>query len=96
MRRAAAFFIRFNGLIADSGRPASATLQLVESAEYECRDQTLSNFFTSRTTDLTQSPQLEETAADNSTDVLHHSQLSIKVDAEISHDRDWLDDVVTH
>ena len=43
-----------------------------------------------------QSPQLEETAADNSTDVMLHSQLSVKVDAEISYDRDWLDDVITH
>jgi hypothetical protein len=42
--------------------------------------------------DLTQSPRLEETAADYSTGVLLHSLLSIKVDAKISYDRDWLDD----
>ena len=43
-----------------------------------------------------QSPQLEETADDNSTDVILHSKLSVKVNAEISSDRDWLDDVITH
>ena len=45
---------------------------------------------------LTRSPQLEETAADNSADALLYSQLSIKVDAEIWYDRDRLNDVITH
>ena len=40
-------------------------------------------------------PQLEETAADNSTDVLRHSQLSVYVDAEILYDHDWQDDWLT-
>lgn len=62
------------------------SVAVVKSAEYECRDQTLRNFFNSRMTDLTQSPQLQETVADNSTDVLLHSQVSVKVDAEISYD----------
>ena len=97
MRRAAAFCTRCNGLIVDSGRPASAALQyIVESAEYKCSDQTLGDFFASGTTDLTQSPQLEEAAADNSIYVLLHRQLSIKVDTKIPYDRDRLDDVITN
>ena len=79
-----------NTLQRSDGRPRKAcecSVAVVKSAEYECRDQTLGDFFASRMTDLTQSPQLEETAADNSTDVMLHSQLSIKVDAEISYDR---------
>jgi len=41
---------------------------------------------------LTQSPQLKEATADNTTDVLLHRQLIVKVEAEISYDRDRLDD----
>jgi hypothetical protein len=44
----------------------------------------LRTFFACRTTDMTQSPQLEEAAADNATDELLHRQLSIKVDPKIS------------
>jgi len=53
------------------------------------------DFFPSRETNLTQSPQLKEAAAYNTTDVLFHRELIIKVDAEISYDRDRLDDVIT-
>jgi hypothetical protein len=35
---------------------------------------------------LVQSPQLEEAAADNATDVLLHRQFSVEVDAEILYD----------
>jgi hypothetical protein len=45
---------------------------------------------------LTQSPQLEKAAADNATDVLLHRQFIVEVDAEITYDRDWLDDVITN
>jgi len=55
----------------------------------------VNSFFTSRATDLTQSPQLKEATADNTTDVLLHRQLIVKVDAEISYDRDRMDDVIT-
>jgi len=41
----------------------------------------LGDVFGSRTTDLMHSPQLEEAAADNLTNVFLHSQLSVEVDA---------------
>jgi len=44
---------------------------------------------------MTQSPQLKETIADSTTDVWLHCQLIVKVDAEISYNRDRLDDVIT-
>jgi hypothetical protein len=72
------------------------SVAIVESAEYKCSDQTLGDFFASRTTDLTQSPQLEEAAADNSIYVLLHCQLSIKVNTKIPYDRNRLDDVITN
>ena len=43
----------------------SVAIAIVESADYECSDQTFSDFLTGQTTDLTQSPQLEEAAANN-------------------------------
>jgi len=55
----------------------------------------LGDFFTSRATDLTQSPQLKEATADNTADVLLHRELIVEVDAEILYDRDRLDDVIT-
>jgi len=45
---------------------------------------------------MTQSPQLEEAAADNTTDVLLPSWLSVEEDVEMSYDRDRLDDVITN
>jgi len=71
------------------------SVAVVQSDEHECRDQTLGDFFTRRATDLTQSPQLKEAIADNTTDVLLHRELILKVDAEISYDRDRLDDVTS-
>jgi len=41
-----------------------------------------------------QSPQLKEATADNTTDVLLHRQLIVEVDAKISYDFRWLDDVI--
>jgi len=64
------------------------SVAVVQSAEHECRDQTLGDFFTSRATDLTLSPQLKEATGNSTTDVLHHRQLIVKVDAEISYERD--------
>jgi len=72
------------------------SVTVVQSAEHECCDQTLGDFFTSRATDLMQSPQLKEATADNTTEVLLHRELIIKVDSEISYDRDRLDDVITN
>jgi len=69
--------------------------EVIESNEQECRDQTLGDFFTSRATDLTQSPQLKEATADNTTDVLLHRQLIVEVDAKISYYCDRLDDFIT-
>jgi len=43
------------------------SVSIFQSAEHRCRDQTLGDFFTRRATDLTQSPQLKEAAADNMT-----------------------------
>jgi len=77
------------------GKACDYSVAVVQSAEHECRDQMLGDFFTSRVTDVTQSPQLKEATADNTTDVLLHRQLDVKVDAEISYDRDRLDDVIT-
>jgi len=77
------------------GKACECSVATVESAEHECRDQTLDDFFTSRATDLTQSPQLKEATADNTTDVLLHRQLIVDANAEISYDRDRLDDVIT-
>jgi len=53
------------------------------------------DFFTSRATDLTQSPQLIEATAVNTTDVLLRRELIVEVDTEISYDFDRLDDVIT-
>ena len=64
------------------------SVAVVESAKYECRDQTLGDVFSSRTTDLTQSPHLKQAAADDSSDVLLHRQLSVKIDAEVTYDCD--------
>jgi len=68
------------------GRLGKACVAVLQSAEHECRDQTLGDFFTSRATDLTQSPQPKDATADNTntTDVLHHRQFIVEVDAEIS------------
>jgi len=77
------------------GKACEYSVAIVQSAEHECRDHELGDFFTSRATDLTQSPQLKEATAGNTTDVLLHRHLIIKVDAEISYDRDRLDDVIT-
>jgi len=77
------------------GKASEYSVTIVESAEHECRDQTLGDFFTSRATDSTHSPQLKEATADNTTEVLLHRQLIVKVDAEISYDRERLDDVIT-
>ena len=41
-----------------------------------------------------QSPQLEEAAANNATDVLLHRLLSFEVDIEIPNNRDMLVDVI--
>jgi len=62
MRRATALCARCNGLMVDSGRIASKpySVAIVESPEHECRDQTLDDFFTSKVTDVTHSPQLKE------------------------------------
>jgi len=77
------------------GKACDYSVAVVVSAKHECRDQTLGDFFISIATDLTQSPQLKEATADNTTDVLLHRQLIIKVDAKISNDRDRLNDVIT-
>jgi len=77
------------------GKACEYSVAVVQSAEHECRDQTLIDFFTSRATDLTQSPQLKEATAHNTTGVLLYREFIIKVDAEISYDRDRLDDVIT-
>jgi len=95
MRRSAAFCTRCNGLMVDSGKACEYSVAIVESTKYQCRDQMLGDFFTSRVTDLTQSPQLREATVDNTTDVLLHCQLIVKVDTKISYDFDQLDDVVT-
>jgi len=63
------------------GKACECSVAVVQSAEHECRDQTLGDFFTSRATDLTQSLQLKEETADNTTDVLLYRQLIVKVDA---------------
>jgi len=76
------------------GKACEYSVAVVQSAEHDCREKTLGDFFTSRATNLTQSPQLKEATADNTTDVLLHCELIIKVDAEISYDRDRLDDVI--
>jgi len=68
------------------------SVAVFKSADHECCSE---DFFTSRTTDLTQSPQMKEATADNATDMLLHRQFSIEVDAEISYDRDRLDVVIT-
>jgi len=78
------------------GKAYEYSVTIVQSAEHECRDQTLDDFFTSRATDLTQSPQLKEATADNTTDVLLYRQLIVKVDAGISYDRDRLDYVISY
>jgi len=54
------------------------SVAVVQSTEHVCRDQTL-GYFISRATDLTQSPQLKEATADNTIDVLLHSQLIVEV-----------------
>jgi len=77
MRRAAALCARYNGLMVASRWPAVAceySVAIVESTEHECRDQTLGDF-TSRATNLTQSPQLKEATADKTTNVLLHRLL---------------------
>jgi len=71
------------------------SIAVVETAEYESCDQTFSDFFTSGTTYLTQSPQLEEAAADNATDMLLHRKLSVQIYAEITYYCNRLDDVIT-
>jgi len=50
---------------------------------------------TSSPTDLTQSSQLKEAITDKTTDVLLYCQLIVEVDAKISYDFEWLDDVIT-
>jgi len=70
------------------------SVAIVESAGHTCHNQTLSDFFTSRSTDLTQSPQLKEATADNTTDVLLHRQFIVEMDAKIFYEFDWLDDVI--
>ena len=45
--------------------------------------------------DLTLSPQLKEAATNSSTDVLFHRQLRIDINAEISYDRDRLNDIMS-
>jgi len=54
------------------GKACEYSAAVDQSAEHECRDQMLGDFFTSRVTDLTQSPQLKEATPDNTTDVLLH------------------------
>jgi len=61
------------------GKACEYSVAVVQSAEHECRDLTLGGFFTSRATALTQSPQLKEATADNTTDVLLQRQLIVKV-----------------
>jgi len=77
MRRAEAFYTlqRSDGRL---WKACEYSVAVVQSAEHECCDQTLGDFFTSRVTDLTQSPQLKEATADNTTDVLLHRQLIVK------------------
>jgi len=77
------------------GKACEYSVAIVESAAHKSRDQTLGAFFTSRATDLTQLPQLKESTADNTIDVLLHRQLIFEVEATISYDFDWLDDVIT-
>ena len=76
-------------------KACECSIAVVETAEYEYSDQTLSDFFISTTTDLTQSPQLREAAANNATGVLLHHQLSVEVYTENPNNRDRLDDVIT-
>jgi len=78
-----------------SGKACKYSVAIVKSAEHECHDQTLGDCFTSKATDLTHSPQLKKATAENTTDVLLHRELIVKVDAEISYNRDRLDDVIT-
>jgi len=58
---------------------ASAALQFtVEAIEYECRDQTPGDFFSSRTMDLTHRLSWKGAVSDNSTDVLLHIRLGVE------------------
>jgi len=93
MRRAAAFCTLCNCLMVDSGKACEYSVAVVQFAKQKCRDQTFGDFFTSRVTDLTQSPQLKEATSDNMTDVLLHRLLIVQVYAKISYNRDRLDDV---
>jgi len=67
-------------------KACECSVAIVVSAEHECRDQTLGDFFTSKATDLTHSPQLKEATSDNTTNVLLHRHLIVEVDAKISYD----------
>jgi len=76
MRRAAAFCTRCKRLVVDLARAASTALQ--SSSQLST-----SAVIGRLVTDLTQTPQLKEATADNTTDVLLHRQLIVEVDTEI-------------
>jgi len=91
---------RSDGLIGHTsdgrlGKACVYSVAVVQSAEHECHNQTLGDFFTSRVTDLTQSPQLKEATADKTTHQLLQRQFIVKLDTKISYDFDQLDDVIT-